>query len=157
MSGGDVSPLGNNPGTGQVKPESKEQKEKKQLLATIKDEQKKDGVPIWRIVNTSKNITPFVLSYSTDEILGDPSKKTLAKQIRKTYLLIDKALTALGYKRDRFKNASLPDEQQIDWSWLNLRMVKFFKDQGLLAKDSQTTSVRFGIKGLETLQRALSK
>ncbi len=157
MSGGEVGKVGGAPGAGSIKPESKEQKEKKLLLSAIKAERAKEGSPLWRVVNTSKNITPFVLSYNTDEILSDPSKKALAQQIRKTYLLLDRSLTALGYKRDRFKEPGVSDEKQIDWSWINLRMVKFFKDQGLLAKDSQATSVRFGIKGLEALQKALAK
>ena len=157
MSGGEVGQAGGAPGAGSIKPESKEQKEKKQLLAAIKTEREKEGTPLWKVVNTSKNVTPFVLSYNTDGLLNDPSKKSLAQQIRKTYILLDKSLSALGYKRDRFREPGVPDEKQIDWSWVNLRMVKFFKDQGLLAKDSQATSVRFGIKGLETLQKALSK
>jgi len=155
MSGGEVGQVGGGSGADSIRLQSKEEKEKRQLLAAVKAERTKEGSPLWKIVNTAKNVTPFVLSYNSDEILGDPSRRAQAQQIRKTYMLLDKSLTALGYKRDRFKEPGVADEKQIDWSWLNLRMIKFFKDTGLLSRESNATSVRFGIKGLEALQQAL--
>jgi hypothetical protein len=167
MSGGEVTGVGGAPDTGIIKLQSQEQKEKKQLLKEVEGEiekgpkQGKAGSSLYKIVKTAGKPVPFTLGYHTDEIVNDPFKKEPAAELRKTYLLLDRALTALGYKRDPIrestKDRKIADEKQIDWSWINLRMVKFFKDQGLLARDSSATSVIFGVKGLQALQRALAE
>lgn len=144
---------------------AKEKEKKQQILAKLKKEIDREGSAFYKIMNGYLG-DDFTLSYKYEEVIQDlrsgkfkakPVHRQFAEELIKAYLLLDKALTVLGYKRDKFEWIGVSDKDQITWSWLNHRVIKFYKDMGILKKNEEVSSVRFGTKGLTKLMEVLGK
>jgi hypothetical protein len=129
---------------------------KKSALARLTRETKIKGNELYRVAHEKD----YSLGYKTDELIynvNTAQAKREAELVRNAYLALDQSLTALGYKRDKFERAGVADRGQISWGWLDSRLFRFMKDQGLIAENEPQQSIIFGKNGLTKLMGALKK
>lgn len=122
----------------------------------------KSGSLLWFVMNIGGYTLNDGLANditNADKRSGGPSadEKSAILDLRVTVLALDRALSLLGYKRDKFIMAGVPEIQQAEYHWISERLTKFQKDRGLISKDSYDTRSLTGKRTIAEINKALSE
>jgi len=136
-------------------------KELKSAISAIKELVRKNGSLLWSVMNKgftlNDGIANDILAY--EGRAGGPTEKEKLeiKDLRKTVLALDKALTLLGYKRDKFISAGVPEIEQAEYSWVSERLTQLQKDTGLMDKDSLDSQSLIGKETIDKIINMISE
>lgn len=138
---------------------AKKIKEIKDTVKEIKSSMGEKNSLLWQM----NNINDFTLDNNKNNYIlesggraGEPTPKE-KKDLRITILILDRALTLLGYKRDIFTQLGKPDIDQADFSWISKRFVRFQKSRGLMGMASMQSQAVIGKKSIDELIKALNE
>jgi hypothetical protein len=153
------------PAAGAKRPTSAELRQIDELRSarsSIEKLTKKNGSLLWFVMNLgSYTLNDGLANDITDaeNRYGGPSadEKNAIIDLRVTVLALDKALSLIGYKRDKFIMAGVPEAKQADYSWISERLTQFQKDKGLMSRDSYDSRSLTGKKTINEIIKILNE
>jgi hypothetical protein len=162
---GEISKTGIKPVSGAQKLSAEKSKRINELKAAklnIEKLTKKNGSLLWGLMNISGYTLNDGLANDIIDAgnrYGGPSinEKNALADFRVTMLALDKALTLLGYKRDKLIEAGVPEVKQAEYSWISERLMQFQMDRGLISKDSRDTRSLTGKKTINELIKTINE
>lgn len=133
----------------------------KDAIKKINDLMREPNSLLWKVDREG-----LQLSYGTCNPImeaGGPARKLKPKEeknikdLRRTVLALDNALTLLGFQRDIITQLGVPESEQADFSWISKRFVRFQKKRGLMAMESMQSQAVIGKKSIDELLKALNE
>lgn len=136
--------------------------ELRDALKNIKSLMREPDSILWNVNHIHKymlndDLNNFILG--AEGRAGGPTKKEQAaiKDLRKTILALDKALTLLGYKRNFSFRSDIPESERADLDWISDRFVQFQKDRGMMDKGDTQKRAAIGKKTIDELIKAMNR